>query len=128
MRARLLLLHLPNVSEGFRLTKDGKDVAETEAEEVRRAAVAAAFSHVEEANDAKPKASAATSPADPDADEVVVLEIWSGECLRMSVRWGRSDPFRRMLGALTAIWDRSKHHLILLTTSHMLGGTGCVRS
>ena len=126
--ARLLLLHLPNASEGFRLIKDGKDAVETEAEEVRRAAVAAAFSHVEETNNAKPEASAATSPAEPDADEVVVLEIWSGECLRMSVRWGRFDPFRRMLGALAAIWDRPKHHLILLSTAHMLGGTGCVRS
>ncbi len=46
----------------------------------------------------------------------------------MSVRWGKSQPFRRLLGALAVIWVRPNSHLVLMTTAHIIAGRGCIRS
>ena len=126
VRIRLLLLHLPNVGDGYRLVKDGISRKEEEMAEVHRATVTAALAQFTTVQEAASKSN--SSASNTSIEEVVVLEVWSGKCLRMSLRWGRLDPLRRLLGALAAIWMVPKHHLVLLTTAHMLAGEGCVQA
>ena len=127
IRVRLELLHLPSVKAGYHLVKSGERAEEEEAE-VHSAAVAATLNQLAANKQAKHKAEVKEAAKTKGVEKVVVLEVWSGKCLRMSVRWGRLDPFRRLLGALATIWVKPEHHLVLLTTAHMLAGEGCIRS
>ena len=125
---RLFLLHLPNVREGFTIERRELSQPNGNADEIMNAAIAAALSEIylNKKRESESKPAAAASAV--STDKLVVLEVWSGNSLRMSVRWGRLVPLRRLLGALAVIYEKPNHHLVLLTTAHMLAGKGCIRS
>ena len=135
VHARLLLLHMPNASSGYTFSmpvdtakKSGQEVAEMQ---VHEAAMAAAVTRKEEAKRNKRKRRKVYTDAmsaAADATQVIVLEIWVGRSKYLSVRWGKSDPLRCLLGALAAVRARPGHHPILLTTAHRIAGKGCVRA
>ena len=74
------------------------------------------------------KITAQVEAAAENATKVIVLEIWSGQDRCMSVRWGKSQPFRQLLRALAVVWMKPGSHFVLMTTAHQLAGHGCVKA
>ena len=132
VHARLIMKHLPNAREGYSFSKCREGAMDPEQrvakDDIQAAAVAAAADQLAEAARQKQEVDPAIVRAAEDATKVIVLEIWSGERQCVSVRWGKSQPFRRLLGALAVIWVKPECHLVLLTTAHIIAGEGCVRA
>ena len=133
VRAKLFLLHLPNADTGytFSLPKDraSKRSRQEMAEmEVVQAAADAAKAKRRKIRRERRAARSCSMEAAATATEVIVLEIWCGGLKCMSVRWGKAQPLRRLLGALAVLKARPRRHLILMTTAHRIAGQGCIRA
>ena len=132
VRAKLYLLHMPNVNSGysFRMpnapTKRSRE--EKAEEEIFEAAMTVTTVQKDEVERKWFKVHSKVMSAAAAATKVITLEIWSGDHKYMSVRWGRTQPFRGLLSALVVVRARPGHHLILMTTTHRIAGKGCIRS
>ncbi len=132
LHARLLMLHLPNASAGYKFDLPGHSRKRTREEaaelQVHEAVMAAALNEKDKAKNKRRRVQSMEEIDTDDDAQVIVLEIWLGSSKCVTVKWGKTQPFRCLLCALAVVKARPGHHLILMTTAHRIAGKGCIRA